>query len=900
MAESGTDFETIDKIANDLVENPDFRELYSGTAKADLQEDFIDAAADLKEFMADGPNSRLGDYSEEALTNFINSLRGTKRTQIEGITVLNHRQTVTLDVMVGQLAGEIRDLAKASLSVADQIDTKVAGGMMDSMMNRYKALTRLRAKTSALSSFNLRRFKAPNSAVDTKAVEIAASNEAAARVDTLIEVIRRDDDGKLFEAFQYFSAASNGKPVTFRDMEAFFAKRLKGYSDQTEYHKNVLFQEMATMGINSMLSGPKTAARAGIGTGINTFMRPASSLVGAFAQGNSTQMRASLASMGAMVEGVGEAWRKAVADWNTYMTKDGGFRGFAATKAEKEFRAMEAFYQSQGSAGEKAFMNMASMMHGLNKSPFLNYGPRIMSSMDAFFGQLMARARGREKAVLEVYDRMKGSMGSIGDVEMKTAIRESEEKFMKDIWTADGQLNDAYANYSWNEAALKGELSGGMANIQAGLEKMPFIKPFVGLFMKTGVNALQLTAKYTPILNRALQESRDILTKEIGDPALLKYGIKDQADLDTARAVLRGREAIGFGAVTAASSLYLAGNLTGNGPPDPKLRKAWEQSGAWQARSIRIGDQWVSYESLEPFNAFLSFVADVGDAQAQMGEEFVGDQFARMAHLLSANVTNKTFLSGLMNLQDLVSGKGQRSGAVAANLFNNQIPLSSLRNEIGKAFNPGMRELENGFIESIRNRNLYADLLVAPDGQLPYRYDILSGKPLRDWEPWTRLINGVLPFNINATGTQTRDLLFRSGLNLEQTFNTGPKGQSLEGHPDLKSRYQYLMSQQNVEDQLTKLFQNPQIMQSIMDMEAAHTAGRTFNPTDFLHNVEIKKVFRQAKLNAWKQLSVEDQRIEALTQQEVLKGLEQRARKGGNTDRANKIDSLEQILELRK
>ena len=284
---------------------------------------------------------------------------------------------------------------------------------------------------------------------------------------------------------------------------------------------------------------------------------------------------------------------------------------------------------------------------------------------------------------------------------MKTAIREAEKRFTKKIWRSNGELADEYANFQWKEAALTGDLPAYAQKIQAGLEMLPAIKPFVGLFMKTGVNALQLTGKYTPILNRFLQESSDIMTKEAGHPDLLRYGIRTADELAQARAVLRGREAIGAGMVTLAGSLYLGGNLTGNGPPDQKLRKAWEQTGRWQARSIKVGDKWVSYESLEPFNAFLAAVADIGDAQGVMGEQFTEDRLGQLQYLIAANVTNKTFLAGLMNLGDLMSGKGQSPGAVAANLVNNQIPLSSLRNEIGKAFNPGMRELEGSFQEQI-------------------------------------------------------------------------------------------------------------------------------------------------------------------------------------------------------
>jgi hypothetical protein len=355
-----------------------------------------------------------------------------------------------------------------------------------------------------------------------------------------------------------------------------------------------------------------------------------------------------------------------------------------------------------------------------------------------------------------------------------------------------------------------------------------------------------------------------------------------------------------MGMVGLATSLYLGGNLTGNGPPDQKLRKAWEQSGKWQARSIKIGGKWVSYESLEPFNAFLAYVADVGDLNGPMGEQWTSDKFAQAGYLMAANVTNKTFLAGLMNLSDLLTGKGRSPAAIAANLVNNQVPLSSMRNEIGKLMNPGMRELEGGFLETIRGRNLYSDLLIDEDGRLPYRFDIFTGEPLNDWEPMTRMVNAILPFRINTTGSPVRDLIMRSGVNLNQTFTSGPKGEPLEGHPDLISRYQFYMSQGNLEGRFQKLFEDPQIIQSIIDMEHAHGNGETLSPNATLHGDQIKAVFDEVKKEAWVRLSEEDSRILDIQNAEALKDLEKQARRGGNTERASELDAAQKILEIKK
>ena len=772
--------------------------------------------------------------------------------------------------------------------------------MLDEIAVRYKALQGMRQQTTSLIANRLREFRAPGMGPkpgSKAALEIAAEakKRAAAQTDLLIQVIREDESGELFEAFRYFTAASNGNLMTMADMDEFFAKRLKGYSGPSGFQRNKVVGELMTMGINSMLSGPKTPVRAIVGTGINTMMRPAAAIVGATFTGDRKTKMAALSQIGGLLESIPEAWRKAVADFNTYFDNGGDFRGYTAVQARDEFEAMANHYATRGTDGEKAQFAIYKMLHGLNQVPFLSYGPRIMKSADSFFGQMIARGNARSAAFNEVYDRMVTAGGAVGDLEMKTAIREAEKRFTKKIWRSNGELADEYANFQWKEAALTGDLPAYAQKIQAGLEMLPAIKPFVGLFMKTGVNALQLTGKYTPILNRFLQESSDIMTKEAGHPDLLRYGIRTADELAQARAVLRGREAIGAGMVTLAGSLYLGGNLTGNGPPDQKLRKAWEQTGRWQARSIKVGDKWVSYESLEPFNAFLAAVADIGDAQGVMGEQFTEDRLGQLQYLIAANVTNKTFLAGLMNLGDLMSGKGQSPGAVAANLVNNQIPLSSLRNEIGKAFNPGMRELEGSFQEQIRNRNLWAEFMVGKDGRLPYRYDIFTGEPLSDWDPMTNMINRLLPFRISKIGSQAREMIFRSGVNLNQTFTTTPDGLSLKEYPDVISRFQFLISQQNLEQQFEQLFKDPSVLKSILDMERDHANGITLSPNDTAHGIQIKRIFRTAKLNAWAQLQAEDATVGRIAEEAHLKKLETRARKKGDTNRAAELDRLQNI-----
>ena len=910
MAEqSGVDVDYVKQMGTALSKNEEFTQLYKGKAKEEIIDDFVYAANELQEFL--GPQGRLTDYTPDELNKFIyafgddvQDIYGATK-DFPGVRGLTTAQLQMTDVVLGQLSKEMRDIARASFSVDGVVDSKVPGGMFDELATRYKALQVQRMRTTSIISGKLRDMQTGTKTARKAAEELAeeAATKAQQQVDLLVEVLRKDESGGLYDAFRYFTAASNGKLMTMADMADFFAHKFKGGMRGNKHERWKITEELMTMGINSMLSGPKTPVRAVIGTGMNTVMRPAATIVGAALPGTSASRRTRMAAwseLGGMLDGLSEAWSKAVSDYKTFFDNGGDYRGYTKVAGVDEFDAIKGYYQSQGTKGEKAMFNLYSMMHELNRSPFLSYGPRIMKASDTFFGQLIYRGTKRAEAFREVYDRMMEAGGAMGDLEFKAAVREAEKRFNKKVWAGNGKLADDYANFKWKEAALTGEMPKWAQAVENATEQLPLIKPFVGLFMKTGINAVQLSTKYTPGLNLFLKEVRDIEFLKLGDPELTKYGIKTADQLAEARAVMKGRTAIGAGFIGLASSLYLGGNLSGNGPPDYKLRKAWEQSGKWQARSIKIGGKWVSYESLEPFNALLAYVADVGDLSTPMGEQWSEDMLARGSYLISANITNKTFLAGLMNLSDLITGKGRSPEAIAANLLNNQIPLSSMRNEIGKLMNPGMRELEGNFMETIRNRNLWSDLLVSEDGKLPYRFDIFDGQPLNDWDPMTRFLNATLPFKINTVGSQTRDLLMRSSVNLHQTFTTGPGGISLEGFPDVQSKFQYFLSQQNLESKFQKLFaEKPEIMASILDMERDHANGVTQSPNHTLHGDQIRAVFEEAKLNAWTLLKEEDSRILEIENAKALNELETQARRSGDTKRAAELDAAQKILDVK-
>ena len=840
----------VNTLAKYLEASPPYQILYKGSNANVIEADLRNAAEDLIHFMNDTGNGRLTNISKDEMIAYIKNV-DTNPSMIEGLPILNKAQLNATDLVLGQLLFEARDLAKGALSVHEVITPASPGGMLDGILSRYSAIARLRKETSIASSYNLRRFRSGKNVgkFDAELVGGEASDAAAEEIATFKQLLKGDVDNDLLESFIHFTATGNGQKQTFTDLEAFFKKKLHGYKNADGYQRNAIINELMTMGINSILSGPKTVVRALVGTGLGTAMRPVATILGARGEANDQVFRGAMASIGGMLEARNDAWRKAVKEFQAYNLDEKGFRGFTETTADQEWNAMMSHFNQHGTMGEKAMAITADHLRNLNKSPFLNYGPRTMKAMDAFFSQIIGRGRQRQLAFDDVYTKLKDQGHVVSDLDLDDLVKKAEVEFESKVFSADGQITDEMASFAADEAKLTKELTGFARDLDQAFDKMPYLKPFF-LFARTGVNALVMTSKYTPLLNSKIREHVDIMTKNWDDPDMLKYGIKSQNDLNIAKATMKGRQAIGWGVTSTAATMAYTGAITGNGPPDRQLRDSWIAQG-WQPRSIKIGGSYISYEALEPFNMFFSFAADVVDAQKVMGDDWANNQFGKMYHLISGNIINKSFLAGLMQLQDTITSGGQDFPRVAANFVNNQIPLAGLRNEIGKVVSPGMRELESGFWQSVGNRNLWVDL-VTENGFMPYRYDYFNGEKLRDWDPMTRLTNAVLPINLNIGATnETRELLMRSGLNLRQTFNTGPRGQILENRPDLKSKFGFYMGQQNIESQIAEVMDDD-MKESIRRMET--NSRKDYDAKHTPHGKIIWPIIRTAKQTAWELL----------------------------------------------
>jgi hypothetical protein len=463
-----------------------------------------------------------------------------------------------------------------------------------------------------------------------------------------------------------------------------------------------------------------------------------------------------------------------------------------------------------------------------------------------------------------------------------------------EIFNKTGEVIDTAAEYAGREAALQLPLEGKLGELDSLMQRTPLLRPFF-LFMKTGANAISVVSKHTPVLARFNDDVRHILgaTPDYLDK-VRKYGINDAGSLAQAKAQIRGRIATGYMTVGAAAGLYATGRLTGNGPPNRELRNTMIKAGKWRPRSIKLGDKWVNYDGLEPFASFLALIADIGDASSDLGQTATEDMFRKLGYMIGMNITNKSFLSGLQPLTDVLAFDGARSETWAANLANNFIPFAGIRNEIANVFNPGFRELDRDFRSTIMNRNPGAR------GELPLQYDPLDGSIVRMWDLPTRLWNSISPIQISGTDTPTRRLLRESGFDLATTFKTDSKGNRLE--PEQRSRMMQLMGElkPNIETQLESLFKNKQIKDEIekyRDLRANGVPGKDLDDPmnmrieDSLFFDRINDIFKRAKSIAEAQL---------FREQPSLRGSATRREAARTRQGAGLVESAQELLKSTK
>ncbi len=797
-----------------------------------------------------------------------------------------------LDMVNTSLFNDIRDAGITARELADIADIKDIDGPAQQMVEKLIAGLRLRKISSAEASQQLAEIGDSRLRKTGKAFTEQIDQQVQESIDAFrvaLQMTTEQDGDEVFKTI--FEGISMADGVhTLDDLDVFMRKKMRGGTFAGDKKKTGAFlREMGTMFTHSVLSGPKTSVRAIMGTSTAAFTRPLAMAMGGIMRGDAAVTRAGLASLNAMREMVPESFSYFKKRLNSYWAGELSTmktRFVERNKLDDQWQMYGHWAETRGDVTDKALYRTANMVRGLNDSSLLTYSTKIMAATDDTFALMIGRARSREKAFLAAAERLPD--GNFSNLD-QTFYKNQEDFFNQSIFKPDGSLADEMADFSRREATLTQDLTGFSKNLAKAFDEAPWARPFF-LFARTGINGLALTAKHTPGFNFFVKEFNQIAKAKPGDDLaeLLQYGIKTPQDLMNAKAIQNGRLAIGSAALSMASMAYLSGNLHGNGPTDRKQRQAWMDMG-WKPRTIKLGDVWVNYDAFEPYNQILALVGDIGDHQQLMGEEWAEDRLLKLAMAMGSTVTSKSYLAGMQSFVDLFSGQPGQSNRIIGSLMNNTVPLSGLRNEIGKVLTPYTRELGSDLQSSIRNRNLITENIATDP--LPIKYDILTGKPIKDHDFVTRMFNAFSPINFNLDYSEGREMLFNSGYDMRTSTYSAPDGTDLSDSPKVRSMFQKAIGEQNLLAKFDKMAQSENIQVSIAEMNWHRKNGMSdVEPKSFPHYKRIAREFDRAKKRAWASLKNDNDVQKLLIEERDQKLKNRKANKG----------TIDKILEMPK
>ena len=899
---SGLSEDVITQIFRDLVSEPRFNAEMEAirTGASTMKEKWGDA---IEQFQRTGLGREAADQSpEDYLAEYFEGAHRYFEDTPDEMVAWSSKNVVAGDLLIGSLVREIRDLGLAGRELADITDLGSVDGAAHALFDKLLTVTTEVKRSRIIQSDEFRGLGA--GANRQQFVAEALKSQVDESIDAYrlaLRIAGESENDDLFKAI--FETVSMSKEIeNINDFDNWIRKKLRGGEFNGQVKTGLAIRELEKVMVNSILSGPKTPMRAIMGTASAAFLRPMSTAVGAALRypftGDGDTLRAALASTNAMMQSIPEAFTLFKTRLNSYWAGDISTiksRYAEYTKGDEQWEMFGHWIENSPNAtlGDKAAYNIANVARWANDNRYLTYSTKIMAATDDTFGYILSRAKAREKAVREALDGFnKGQFTEI----TPDVIKASEDNFLNQILDADGNIRvdteiGQNVRYAQKEATLTTDLQGFSKGLNKVFDATPWAKPFF-LFARTGVNGLTLTAKHTPGFNFLVKEFNDIAWASADDLSnVTKYGINNATDLVNAKRLQEGRLAIGTGVIMMAGHHFLNGGLTGNGPTDRQKRQVWIDAG-YIPRSVNIGGVWVSYEAFEPFNQILATIADVGDHSQLMGEEWTENQFQKLALVVAQGAASKSYLQGIQQFVDLFAGRPGQQNRIIAGLMNNVVPMAGLRNELGKLFNPHMKELGSGIGDAIRNRNLISEQIAIDP--IPTKFDMLNGRPIRDYDFSTRMWNMFIPVQLNLDQGPGRKLLFDSGYDIRMSTYYGPDGTDLSDSPNLRSRFQQYIGMENLEHKLNKLSENPRVQASIEQMNNDLRNGlRELDPQrSYLHNKLIHNLFRKARLKAWAKMKA-DSEVQQLIEAETYKETIQKRR-------LQQTSRLEGILQLNK
>jgi len=265
-------------------------------------------------------------------------------------------------------------------------------------------------------------------------------------------------------------------------------------------------------------------------------------------------------------------------------------------------------------------------------------------------------------------------------------------------------------------------------------------------FLKTPLNILKFAARRTPV-GIALKEVRD----ELAAGGIPRDKVLAQMSLGSAAAL-------------ASVSYAMEGKMTGGGPSDFKEKRALMATG-WRPYSVKIGDEWVTYNRLDPIGMLMGMAADVAEILKNDDKQEATEIVAALGGSFTKLMLDKSYLRGIADAVQAADDPDRHAERWVNGFITSFIPNAV--GQVTRADDPILRETK-GLIETFK-----AKLPGMSRGLFPKRN--MWGEPIaRDPGAMGGGMTGRLLSPAKSTGSE-RDALTEDLIKLDLAFSAPSK-----------------------------------------------------------------------------------------------------------------------------
>lgn len=296
----------------------------------------------------------------------------------------------------------------------------------------------------------------------------------------------------------------------------------------------------------------------------------------------------------------------------------------------------------------------------------------LLEAEDAFFRSTFLNAKVRQLAHRQALQTAETDADV--DKVFQSLLKSPPDAMLREAEDYAGKLTFT------NDPSYYGNVLGGFGKVLSTAQDVPVVGRWFLPFVRTPTNLLGYAMDTTGIYK-------------------VTFGIdKFKADLQNpeTRADAESRLLIAYGLYHYLHSYWEEGKITGAAPKNYGVTRAREAVG-WRENSIRIGDEYVELNRVDPLGLIMATYATMYEAEAHLTETDLPTEAVAGMIQVANMITDRSVLSGLSQLSALFDvspgSAGKQTGKTVSRIATSFV-IPAIVRDVREMVDPSKRSME--------------------------------------------------------------------------------------------------------------------------------------------------------------------------------------------------------------